>query len=150
MKLDIVQDAYTHEVIVMHGGRGGIYCRTVTTRGLNLIAASIYDKLSRGPSIRPVCTRYCFTMTSMIQVCSNFHRARLPKMHTTGVLPALQGIIRVKGLSSGGCLCAISNPEALGRWRKVYIRLPGKGNSSFHGARPVHQNIGGSGPVGCQ
>ena len=26
-----------------------------------------------GPSIRPICTRYWFTMTYMIQVCSNFH-----------------------------------------------------------------------------
>ena len=36
------------------------------------IALSIYDKNSVGPSIRPICTRCCFTMTDMIQVCSNF------------------------------------------------------------------------------
>ena len=38
----------------------------------DLIAASVYDKYSVGPSIRPVCTKCCFTMTNMIQVCSNF------------------------------------------------------------------------------
>ena len=31
------------------------------------------DKYSVGPSILPICTRCCFTMTNMIQVCSNFH-----------------------------------------------------------------------------
>ena len=41
----------------------------------NLIAASIHEKYSEGPSIRPICTRYCFTMTCTIQVYSNFHRA---------------------------------------------------------------------------
>ena len=39
----------------------------------DLIAASSYDKCSVGPSIRPICTRCCFTMTNMIQVCGNFH-----------------------------------------------------------------------------
>ena len=38
----------------------------------NLIAASIYDTYSVGPSTQPICTRCCFTMTYMIQVCSNF------------------------------------------------------------------------------
>ena len=33
--------------------------------GKDLIAASIYDEYSIGPSIRPICTRYCFTMTNM-------------------------------------------------------------------------------------
>ena len=37
----------------------------------NLIAASIYDKCSVGPSIRPICTRCCFKMTYLVQVCSN-------------------------------------------------------------------------------
>jgi hypothetical protein len=37
-----------------------------------LIPASIYDKYSVYPSIRPICTRCCCTMTNMIQVCSNF------------------------------------------------------------------------------
>ena len=39
----------------------------------NLIAASTHDKYSLGPSIRPICTGCCFTMTYMIQVCSTFH-----------------------------------------------------------------------------
>ena len=34
------------------------------------IAASIYDTYSVGPSIRPICTRRCFTMSNMIQMCS--------------------------------------------------------------------------------
>ena len=32
----------------------------------------MYDKCSSGLSFRPIFTRYCFTMTYMIQVCSNF------------------------------------------------------------------------------
>ena len=44
---------------------------------MDFIAASIYDKCSAGPSIRPICTRRCFTTTNMIQVCSNFHLARV-------------------------------------------------------------------------
>ena len=39
----------------------------------NLIAASIYDRYLVGPSIRLICTRCCFTMTHMIQVCGNWH-----------------------------------------------------------------------------
>ena len=46
-------------------------------RSQYLIAASVYDEYPGGPSIRPICTRCCFTMTSMIQVCSNFHDARV-------------------------------------------------------------------------
>ena len=46
------------------------------TKPSNLTTASIYDRYSVGPSIEPVCTRCCFTMSKMIQVCSNFHRAR--------------------------------------------------------------------------
>ena len=42
---------------------------------MNLIVASICDKNSVGPSIRPICTRCCFAMTNMIQVRSNFHWA---------------------------------------------------------------------------
>ena len=41
-------------------------------RCMDLIAARIYDKFSVDPSIRPMCTRDCFTMTNMIQVCNNF------------------------------------------------------------------------------
>ena len=43
------------------------------TKLTDLIAESIYDCHSVGPSIRPFCTRCYFTMTDMIQVCSNFH-----------------------------------------------------------------------------
>jgi len=39
--------------------------------------ASIYDKYSIGPSIRPICMRLCSSMTRMIQVWSNFHWARV-------------------------------------------------------------------------
>ena len=39
----------------------------------DLIAASIYDEYSIGPSTLLICTRHCFTMTNMIQVCGNFH-----------------------------------------------------------------------------
>ena len=39
---------------------------------------------------------------------------------------------------SGG-RCANSSGVAY-RGRKVDIRLPGKGNSNSHGARPVYQN----------
>ena len=37
---------------------------------------STYNSYSAAPSIRPVCTRCCFTMTDMSQVCSNFHSAK--------------------------------------------------------------------------
>ena len=43
----------------------------------DLIPASIYDECSIGPSIRPFFTSCCFTMTNMIQVCSNFLWARV-------------------------------------------------------------------------
>ena len=39
----------------------------------DLIAASMYDKYSVGPSIRSTCTRCSFTMTNMIRVRSSFH-----------------------------------------------------------------------------
>ena len=48
----------------------------------DLIAASIHDKYSVSPSIRPVYTRCCFTMTNMIQVCSIFYWARIFIMYT--------------------------------------------------------------------
>ena len=38
----------------------------------DLIEASIFDEYSVGLSIRPICTRCGFTMTNLIQVCSNF------------------------------------------------------------------------------
>ena len=42
-----------------------------------LIAASIYDKYSVGLSFQAICTRWCFAMTNMIQVCSDFYRTRI-------------------------------------------------------------------------
>ena len=39
----------------------------------DLIATSVCDKNSVGPSIRPTCTRCCATMTNVIQVSSNVH-----------------------------------------------------------------------------
>ena len=42
-------------------------------RRLDVIAASMYDKDLVGPSIRPICARCCFTMTRIIQACSDFH-----------------------------------------------------------------------------
>ena len=45
--------------------------------GQDLIAVSIHDDYSIGPSIRPICARFCFTMTNMILVCSNFLWARI-------------------------------------------------------------------------
>ena len=65
----------------------------------DLIAASMYNKYSVGPSIRQICTRCSFTMTNMIQSCSNFHRARVfiintrlgdiwpPTREATGIWP---------------------------------------------------------------
>ena len=41
----------------------------------DLIAASIHE-YSVGPSIRPISTECCFTMTNMIEACSNFHESR--------------------------------------------------------------------------
>ena len=38
----------------------------------NFIEVSVYENHSQGPSIEPGCTRCCFTMTHMIQVCGNF------------------------------------------------------------------------------
>ena len=42
-----------------------------------LIAGSIYDKHSAGASIRQISNTRCFTITNMIQVCSNFRLARV-------------------------------------------------------------------------
>ena len=48
----------------------------------DLIVSSIYDQNSVGPSIRPIGTRFCFTMTHMIQVCSNFYQVRAFIIHS--------------------------------------------------------------------
>ena len=39
----------------------------------NLIAVSIYDEYSAGPSILQICTRRFFTMLNMIQACSHVY-----------------------------------------------------------------------------
>ena len=49
----------------------------LSLRRRDLIAASISDQYSIGPSNRRICTRCCFTKTNMIQVCSNFDSARV-------------------------------------------------------------------------
>ena len=41
------------------------------------LIASICVEYSAGIFIRPILTRCCFTIINMIQVCSNFHCARL-------------------------------------------------------------------------
>ena len=43
----------------------------------NLIAPSAHAKYFLRPSFRPICTRLCFAMTNVIQVCSNFDGARV-------------------------------------------------------------------------
>ena len=40
----------------------------------DLIAVSIYEKYSVGPSVRPVCTRCCFAVARMMQMCRKFAR----------------------------------------------------------------------------
>ena len=74
--------------------RGGLVCKAhrrlnhsslglrVINMKKNLIRTSIYDELSIGPSIQNVCTWCCFTMTNMIQVCGNFHWARVVIINT--------------------------------------------------------------------
>ena len=37
----------------------------------DVMPASIYDKHSVGPSIRPICTKRCFKIANIIQVCGN-------------------------------------------------------------------------------
>ena len=49
---------------------------------LHLIAASINDKFSVDPSIRPICTRCWSTMTTIIQVWSISFRAGVFIIHT--------------------------------------------------------------------
>ena len=64
--------------------RPGCACRG---GGCALIAASSYHKDSVGPSIRPICTRCCLTMTNMIQVCSKFRSSRVFIIQHLGVPP---------------------------------------------------------------
>jgi hypothetical protein len=44
----------------------------VSGLGRDMITASICDKYSVGPSIRPIFTRCCFWMPNIIQVCDDF------------------------------------------------------------------------------
>ena len=57
--------------------RGPISILVPNLPGLFIIPANISCEYSVCPFIRPICTRFCFTMTSQIQVCSNFRRARV-------------------------------------------------------------------------
>jgi len=41
------------------------------------IKSGIYLKYLVGPSIRQIYTRYCFTMTNMMQLCSNYRRGQV-------------------------------------------------------------------------
>ena len=53
---------------------GGLVARMQEHAGsrADLIAASIYYEHSVCPSIRPICTSCCFSLTIMFQVCRNF------------------------------------------------------------------------------
>ena len=59
-------------IVPCHSAATGVLFAWIYGRDLDwdLIAASIYDKYSIGPSNRSIFTR-CFTMTNMIQVCGN-------------------------------------------------------------------------------
>ena len=52
-----------------------------------------------------------------------------------GAAGALEG-----GVLGGGC-CEVLHHQFRHLFRKVDVRLPGKGNSNSHGARPVHLTI---------
>ena len=76
----------TARVTVLQPQVGGTHARSFAAPALStlmdcfthdLIAASIYDEHSVGPSFRPMCTRCCFTVTRTIQVCSKFYWARV-------------------------------------------------------------------------
>ena len=58
-----VQHSPCHATVACHRAR----CT------FDLIAVAFHDEYSISPSIQPICTRCCFTMTNMIQVCRNFH-----------------------------------------------------------------------------
>ena len=53
-------------------GRGGVQVARMEEKGAKQVAAGIYTKHSVGPSIRPICTRRCLTMTNMVQACYCF------------------------------------------------------------------------------
>ena len=75
--------------------------RLIEPYTLNPIAANIHDKYSVAPSIRSLCTRCCYTMTNMIQVCRKFHESRVfvtytpplsPSIHHTGMKSCTPGV----------------------------------------------------------
>ena len=62
----------TRHVLCVHkSGLENLRCPRLVCARVDLIAASIYEKHSLGPFVRPICTRCCFATTNMIQVCSN-------------------------------------------------------------------------------
>jgi len=69
--------ALQRPTIVPDGAKARILPWRSPAASRDLLAASIYDKCSVGPSVRPIWTRYCFTMTNMIKVCSNCRCARV-------------------------------------------------------------------------
>ena len=59
------------------------------------------------------------------------------------------GTLKLRRAARGNDSC--SSPDLIHlEARKVGIRLPGKGNSNSHGARPVHQIISIMKTVGCR
>ena len=80
----------------------------------NLIAASIYDQHSVGPSILSICTRCCFTMTDMIQ--ANVYWAQVFITNTR-----LDAILQVIKRDDSGMV--------------KYSRLQGASNVSLEGPR---------------
>ena len=66
-----------------HGGAATISGGSLAPEGTpHVSAASVYDEQSIGPSTRQICTRYCSTMTNMIQLCTNFYEARVLIVNT--------------------------------------------------------------------
>ena len=70
----------------------------------DLIAASIYDTHSVGPSIRQFLIRCYLTMTDMIEVCSQFHEARVFIINTRPDKISFLPRNVLRGLSQGSIL----------------------------------------------
>ena len=95
---DLVDRPCAMGVWILYSKKRYIYLPTMVR---DFIPTSIYDRYSVGPSVRSICTRCCFTITDMIQVCSKFRRA-----------PAFITNIRLEEISShrvlkfiARCLC---------------------------------------------
>ena len=73
-------DIFLHGQLTFDSNPGGLSPPTAAKIGGfmrdDLIAASIYNKYSIGPSIRSIWNRCCLTMTDIVQVCSDFNFAR--------------------------------------------------------------------------